>query len=627
MTPTPEQRARLRPELHPLIWPTTLEEADEFVDQLLAAAPERRDQLLAGHDQRNAMLAAEKADPLRHGLELEWWRDADAQLAREDVELQANFGANRSSKTHRAIKRLVEAAMAYPGGNLILLSETDKSSRLIQQPALWGFLRKHYEHLNWKDQRNAVHKIRYTEANGFTDGIVVLPNRTKIIVDVYGSDPGKYEGIEWGANVKEWKRTPDGRAVFNIGFVCDEAATLNWIEMLTRRARFRGAKGIWPFTPINGLTPAMKEVLGQIRVQAAHPASLLPEIEIKGCARGHVPYMADCGYTKAKAAAIWFHIEKNPLKHYVKAVMKQLDGADQGRIERFAYGWARDSVQRAFPKFGPWNIIPATALPEAGTNYMVTDPATARPFFTLWARVPPHEEGQAKLYIYRDWPDVRRFGEWAVSTTRETTDDTRKGWDGDRGPAQANLGFGYAAYKRLWLEEETVRASGPVERDPYRRKLQEQCGGGGGQCREEILDRIVDSRAAGTEHMRQTGSVTPLEELAEDSDGVEGMEFDVADGRNISNGITRINDLLDFNIEKPVVAFTNEPRLYVCEDAMNLIWAMSNYTNRSGEEGACKDPIDCLRYLVEKDLTYEQPGLLGSWRRGVDVRQRGNEIN
>ena len=170
-----------------------------------------------------------------------------------------------------------------------------------------------------------------------------------------------------------------------------------------------------------------------------------------------------------------------------------------------------------------------------------------------------------------------------------------------------------------------MRAGGPVECDPYRRKLQVQCAGQDGQCREEIFDRIIDSRAAGTEHMRQTGSVTPLEELAEESDGVEGMEFDVADGKNISNGITRINDLLDFNTEKPVVAFTNEPRLYVSEDCQNLIWALGNYTNRSGEDGACKDPVDCLRYLVEKDLTYEKPGLLGSWRRGVDDRKLTND--
>lgn len=622
MTPTPEQLAALRPELHPLIWPATVEEANQFAQQLLQAAPARREALLQANEDRSALIAASNADPLRCGLELEWWKDADAQLAREDVELQANFGANRSSKTHRAIKRLVEAAMAYPGGHLILLSETDKSSRLIQQPALWSFLKKHYEHLNWKDQRNAVHKIRYTEANGFTDGIVVLPNRTKIIVDVYGSDPGKYEGIMWGANVKEWKFTPDGRAVFNLAFVLDEAAPLNWIEMLVRRSRFLGGKGIWAFTPTKGLTQAMKEVLGEIRVRATHPASLLPEIEIKGCPKGHLPYMADCGYEKAQAAAIWFHIEHNPLKHYVASVMKQLKGADQLLVERFAYGWARDSVERAFPKFGAWNIIEPEQLPPEGTNYMVTDPAEVRPFFTLWARVPPGDPARPKVFIYRDWPDLRRHGEWAVVTTRETNDDTRKGWDGDKGPAQANPGWGTTGYKKLWREAETVRGGGVRERDPLRRRLQEKLAAGG-TAREDIADRVIDSRAAASETVKQNGGTCLLWDFA--NDGAEEMEFTVASGKEIAHGITLVNELLDFDDRRPVCPVTNEPRLYVSSDCQNLIWAMSNYTSKSKGEGACKDPIDCLRYLAESQPEYHAPGMLGSWRRGVDDERAGND--
>jgi hypothetical protein len=40
----------------------------------------------------------------------------------------------------------------------------------------------------------------------------------------------------------------------------------------------------------------------------------------------------------------------------------------------------------------------------------------------------------------------------------------------------------------------------------------------------------------------------------------------------------------------------------VCEDCAQVIWALTNYTGKSGEAGASKDVIDTLRYMAGAQL-------------------------
>jgi hypothetical protein len=49
-------------------------------------------------------------------------------------------------------------------------------------------------------------------------------------------------------------------------------------------------------------------------------------------------------------------------------------------------------------------------IPEQVTRYMFTDPAGARNWATLWVAVDKHRNH----YIYRDWPDLASYGEWAT---------------------------------------------------------------------------------------------------------------------------------------------------------------------------------------------------------------------
>ena len=127
------------------------------------------------------LLALADTQPLQYGFEPAAWKLADEQLA--EVELVAIFGANRTTKSWWAAKRFCEAAWKYPGGVCIALSEKDESSIATQQQWVWFYLRHFLEKLN--NKRNTIYKVNYTQANGFTDGKLVLPNRTEIYFLTY----------------------------------------------------------------------------------------------------------------------------------------------------------------------------------------------------------------------------------------------------------------------------------------------------------------------------------------------------------------------------------------------------------------------------------------------------------
>jgi hypothetical protein len=255
-----------------------------------------------------------------------------------------------------------------------------------------------------------------------------------------------------------------------------------------------------------------------------------------------------------------------------------------------------------------------------------------RPTFTIWVRVVNGAEpDRPEYWIYRDWPDAGTFGEWAVATERELNDDTVRGWDGDKGPAQANPDLGYAGQKRVWLDVESVSA-GRRERDPYRAALQEKISprhddaeppldaAGTAQraiptLREEVFERVVDSRFGPRLHQVEHGMTCWVWEMEKEhidpanGEKLEPLFFRMADGSAID--LHCIKELLEYqrdaagNISRP-------PRLYVAEDCAQVIWALSNYTGKSKESGACKDVIDCLRYMAGAQLIEVTANTFGS---------------
>jgi hypothetical protein len=581
--------------------------------------------------QRRILLADQ--DPLSWGFEAQTWLDADRVLTL--CSILGLFGGNRAMKTWYAIKRACQAAVAYPTNRQVILSESETASITTVQALVWFYLKPRYEHLNGK--RDSIFKINYSQAGGFTDRKLVLPNGSEIYFLTYGQKPGDYEGWEYGAPGSVYTRVSDelrkaGQFVPpNIGAVADESMPLIWLTMLGRRIKFRKAKLLWPFTPVNGITASIKEMVGASAVTVeSRESELLPRQNLPDVPVGHMPYIRKC--VMRDSYAIYFFTKYNPFgptpgRSYYDEVKDLCEGKTTEYIERVAYGYARDSVARAFANFGSWNIVKRSQLPAIGTNYMFTDPAGARNWATLWVRVAPGNP--PSYYIYRDWPDAQTYGEWAVPPEREVSADGRKGWDGDPGPAQHGLGYGVTRYKQLFLEAERIHVSPVViaacadeanrEKvleehfpDPYRRRLVREALRKGGieTLRESIAVRYIDPRAGASEHIAEEGGtciIDQFEEVQVNSNNVvtgPSMELEVASGINIEEGLTILNDLLEWNRAQPLMPVVNQPHLFVCEDCLQVRWMFENYTGRGGEKGACKDFADLARYMATAQIEH-----------------------
>ena len=245
-------------------------------------------------------------------------------------------------------------------------------------------------------------------------------------------------------------------------------------------------------------------------------------------------------------------------------------------------------MRTLFPLFGTANIIEPAAVPKDLTRYHYADPAGARNMFQIWVGVDP----EGRHYVYREWPDVPRYGTWADPSEDATV------WDGVPGPAQPTLGYSVAEYKKQMLEGEgnTWTESGwamtgePVEwrkMDPRSGAAQTVAENSGAAC---LMDRFAETQ---TDNVgREIGP---------------SLDFQPAPGLNEEEGLNAINALLYYRREDPIAPLINEPRLYVSRDCGNVIWALQNYTAHDGGKAACKDPIDLLRYMATDHLTYIDP--------------------
>jgi len=585
-------------------------------------------------------------DPLNFGWEFEPWEDADALLNDPATHVLALFGQNRCTKTWYAVKRALQVAKWYPESVVVIASEKDETSVTnIQSKIVWDvYFKREYLPVNGK--RFAKLAINYGQKNGFTDGKIVLENGSEIYFLSYVTAATDYEGWEFGARQDIYETVNKNRmaqGLFvppNVGFVADESMPLSWLKMAERRVRWRGAKLIWSFTPIKGITPAMKELVGAgARTVRSKPSELLPGNNVPDCPAGHMPYVRECSFPGAKA--IYFYGPFNPIgpspgRTYYDAVKESCQGKTTEYIERIAYGFARDSIARAFPNFGPHNIVRREQVPGKGTNYLFFDPHGTRNWPMVWGRVVPTRP--VSLYLYREWPDVPTYGEWAVPTEREVNEAQRKGWDGDVGPAQTGLGWGVTQYKLEMLRQETIRvpqellnaecsmqnvaaiecALAGVKDQNHRLRIRQALRSGEAllELREEIAARFGDPRGIHNTHVTEHGGTTLFDEFEkEQKDERTGrvvapaMELWDAPTSRRSNseeadeGITLVNELLGCATPQ-AVSVVSQPHLFVCDECRQLIWMFENYTGRSGGTGAGKDFADLVKYSCLAELEH-----------------------
>lgn len=585
----------VRPSYHPVLPNLTDQEILECID-----TPDNYEKYVKWLQDRERLVKLSgdgpESDPFRYGIELEHWKDADKQKDIDELIWLILLGGNRSAKSEYCAKRVVKDALHTPDSFILCIAETEKSSIETQQKVIFKYLPIELRKLNGKKDVRRIAYINYSVANGFSDQQLVLANRTKIRFATYNGLAADYEGIDFGNRDKRC-----------IGAWADESLTMPWFQVLNRRLRYRNAVGLWSFTPVKGMTPTIKEAVGDGKILETREAELLPDkVNVPGCPVGHMPYIQEGSVPRARV--MYFFSKWNPFGSsagtYYKQIKELCEGKPSKFIQRVAYGYSTDTTGKAFPLFSGVNVIKPEQLPTDGTNYHFLDPAGARNFASIWVRVAPNADGN-RLYIYRDWPDQQTYGEWAVPTERDLAPDSKRGWDGDPGPAQSTMNLGYVQYKELFKKLETTKTP-DVENDPYRKGL---AASGPNEAQEAIAARFIDSRAGRDQHAAENSGTCLVDQFAEtntnaDGDVVEPMLFYLASGVREATGLNAIESLLYWDTSQPYNAVTNSPKLFVSSDCQQVIWAMSNYTGKGGETGACKDFIDLVRYAALADLMH-----------------------
>lgn len=678
-----------RPPAHPL-----LPFPDEEAIARLARRPDGADLYLAayrGHQKTIAEAQWDEAqplatDPFEHGFKLPHWQQArwllgllpertpaawdaitelwarapyvqtfgapmfeaittlPAELRELLFYIWIGLGGNRATKSEMCAWLTVESLKRIPGTTTFCVAETLETSRKTQQGLIWKYLPLELKKLNDKSDPRRVYKISYNIANGFGLAAprLVLPNGSQIVFTTYNQEPSKQlEGVTLGSKL--------GRAV---GMWLDESATTGWFDAGRRRCQFSGAVMFWSFTPVKGMTPAIREAVGEARTVVSFPAELLGQEQrhVNDCPRGHMPYLA----LPRTAGAIvhYFPAQFNPFSThagtYYQAVINDCTNADGQRkaaeyVKRIAYGYTEDVSGRAFPGFSARHVVTLAQIPEKLALYHFTDPHGKKPYASIWVGVTPGGPEECTYYILRDFPDEQRFGEWAVATTRQTNENTMRGWDGDPGPAARPLGWGIATYKREWRALEKIHVPGgapggrtpPDEMQawlrahipqPWRRPIVSRAlrRGPTDDLREEPLCRYMDARFCNSEAAGDDETVVTLaERFAEEHHGADGATLPsmfiqgiTGHGKTIVDGLPLVNDLLDWNKEEEFIPHINAPRLYVWEGCKQVRWMFENYTAQGGEEGACKEFADLARHLAKAAPLYAEPEMFKTVKVG-----------
>jgi hypothetical protein len=589
---------------HPLVpLPSGEEMARDMADASL------NDKLMLFLDGRAKLLRAELEDPLNHGLRLPQSRMVDELLDR--YQLVYESGGKRAGKTEDGIPRFLRGCMAYGKAKRWAMQDNALSSVANLQQTFWKYLPAWIKALN--NKRSGTHRVHYSPQNGF-DLTLILPNGCEIYFLNYTQNPQDFLGWELGKATD----VPAVPGVPDIGALLDENCPLAWLENIQLRCSTRGAKIHWMYSPQDGITPAIKELKANARTLESRPAELLSDrVNVPGLPKGHMPLVQ---VDEAKHLAIFYRFtELNPFSGYSNPGGVRdlcLGKKDRNYTMAHAYGYCEAVRGRVFPLFGEWNVIKAADMPAEGTNWMVTDPATARNWYTLWVRCTHGGE----IWAYREWPSYDGLGEWAV-----TSKNPRR-LNGERGPAQTAVGYGAEEYRRLFARLERVPVPALVREgkvteglasvaDPHHRLLIERAVKAEADLenvREEIFQRLIDPRASKTKSAMEAGAITLMAKLWQEVPGLPKMPFYDAPGLELRDGISLINELLFFRQDEQRVSIINEPKLWVSESCRNLIWALKTYSLpddvERASDNACEDPIDCLRYLVTHGVRYIRPG-------------------
>lgn len=595
---------------------------------------------------REKIIREEKLDPYGKGWEPPIWRVCDALLGfpwvdpvwAERMRLHLGFkkrvsvllinGGHRGGKSEYAGKRTMRILRCKDRARGWALHSKADMSRDYQQPIFWKYMPESLR--TSKGIRSGVTYIAYKQQTGFSESKFTLPTGSDLAFLNYTMERSTVEGgnldIIWPDELvpPDWVETMEFRIAEKDGWM---VITFTPVDGYTETVQYfqDGAEtvkeSICYLSPKDGGEPDVARALGLSEAEleelkaakfekrtarVAQCRSQDCDAWLAGgsgqpeCPAGReferVPRVMKCAGAEGKRAVVFFHSADNPYGHPLN-VWETMAGKRPEFIKERFYGVGTKLVSSRFPTFDKVHIIAPGDIPKEGMRTHWVDPHSARNFYMLWLLTTPEA-----VYAYREWPGNYVIpgaglpGVWAIPNGGRKRDG-RQTWDGRPGPAQKSFGFGYRQYK-----EEIARLEG------WHDMKQEQ----GGRTWEEFVkswdefngaeevihSREIDSRFASTPKIESDRPVTLIEKFLE-----WNLNFMPTPGDDIDEGVGDIIDALNYDQAKEVDYF-NRPKLYISEACQNLIFALRVWTGNDGDKGACKEPIDCLRWYYRRGLIY-----------------------
>lgn len=574
---------------------------------------------------RERTIRLEEQDPFRHGYEPPFWTEVDwavcelvCQAGNENAVIEVLVqGGNRAGKTDYAAKRFIETLTLNDRWLCWAFHADQAASRSVQQRRSWHYLPPEHRPDSGKLKKGVRQRMNYNQESGFTENMFSISNGSAAHYKFYSADVKGLEGDEpdfcWSDEEipEEWVEAIGVRLITKAGkrgpFITALRKELakrkenpgHVLPRVLRAQMWRGCHLI-TFTPISGLTPTVRRFTKGSTPVLTVPAELLPVRDQEGKVVGHehVPRVSRC--VIPTRLAVYFHTYDNLHGGNYPGMKAQCLGKTAAWVKIRVYGVTDAAKDGRFPQFDrAVHVRPRGALAKEGTWFQVVDPCNGRNWFMVWALISPLNE----VLIAREWPQqddyvegVGVMGPWAVPSAG-------KRLDGDRGSAQATLGWGIKRY---------VREIERIEAELHRAQNGPESTG-----KITVFERIIDSRAGNTPTLAASETLTLIDLLAN-----EGLDFEpagmlvAAEGQSrrntINEGIDLLNDWLSYDATaitklpdgRTTIDPLKAPKLYLSEACENCINALETWTGLDGPEGACKDPIDVLRYLRISDPVY-----------------------
>ncbi|MCE5211245.1 MAG: terminase family protein [Deltaproteobacteria bacterium] len=473
------------------------------------------------------------------------------------------LGGNRSSKSEFIAWIACMLAVKRPNQRIAMFHSSENSSITLQQPRVYKYLPP--EMRNIKKTRTEC--VSFSMKCGFTDKSFILPNGSQVFFFNYGQNTDMLQGSEFDL------------------VIFDELVPMRFINEFRYRVMNRKGKIIVSFTPITGYTNTVAEYLAGAVVVKTEVAPLLRQdkIHVKDCPAGHMPRLLQCRKKNHSVRLFW--TRDNPFNPYSEMVKKSIGQPERDIMIR-AYGWTDKMDGSVFPRYGKAHKISREKFRSIergpGQRYCCADPGGRKNWFIKWYFVTP----ESNVICYREWPDQKNYGDWAVYGEKSVFVP---------GPAQrSGCGANVSEIKKMILELEGWRLEGTEWIDDNAEKIEQ---------------RFIDPRMGGTPAPGLEEGTTIIRIFNQEHQGRDGvvypeMEWTPGPTSLIDESILMINDWMSYNDNEPV-SLQNCPRFYVVDD---MLQSDLCYREWNGDQTcALKDIVDPDRYFLKTAPEFIRP--------------------